>query len=68
MIRSADVEKVMSFGNDPGVSGEAKRKQEVFMAKAEAASARRPAGDRSFLVRLIDRLRRRGPGRDGPQA
>jgi hypothetical protein len=58
----------MSFGNDPGVSGQAKRKAELLMAQAEAAPARRQAGRRSFFLRLIDRLLRRAPGCDGTRA
>ena len=46
----------MSFGNDPGVSGQAKRKAELFMGKADAARAARLAGHRSLFRRLLERL------------
>ena len=49
----------MSFGNDPGVSGEAKRKAEIFAAKAEAAAVARLAGRTSLRRRVLDRLQRR---------
>lgn len=58
----------MSFGNDPGVSGRAKRKAEVLTARSDVVSARRLAERRSFFLRLIDRLLRRESGRDGPPA
>jgi hypothetical protein len=57
----------MSFGRDPGVSGQAKRKTEVFAAKADAARAERLAGHRSLFLRLLDRLMRRGGRHDGAQ-
>jgi hypothetical protein len=52
-------EQRMSFGNDPGVSGEAKRKAEIFAAKAEAAAVARLAGRTSLRRRVLDRLQRR---------
>jgi hypothetical protein len=58
----------MSFGSDPGATGEARRKAEVFTARAEAASARRLAGRRPLVLRLIGRLLRRGQERGGPRA
>jgi hypothetical protein len=54
-------EQRMSFGNDPGVRGEAERKAEIFAAKADAASAARLAGRKPLLRRVLDRLRRRQP-------
>jgi hypothetical protein len=59
-------EQTMSFGNDPGVSGQANWKTELFLAKADAASAARLAGRKSFFLRLLDRLLRRRRERDGP--
>lgn len=54
----------MSFGTDPGVTGESKRKTEVFMARADAARAVRLAGRKSLLRRLVKRLvPRRSPTR-----
>jgi hypothetical protein len=60
----------MSLGTDPGAAGEAQRKAEVFLAKAEAARAARLAGRKSAARRLVDRLTRRagdpGPADSGP--
>ena len=56
----------MSFGSDPGVSGQAKRKTEVFAAKADAARAARLAGHESFFGRLLDRLMWRRRKRQSP--
>jgi hypothetical protein len=46
----------MSFGNDPGASGQGKRKQERLMTRADAARAARLAGHKSLLRRLVERL------------
>jgi hypothetical protein len=49
----------MSVGNDPGATGEAVRKAEVFRAKADAARAKRLAGHKSLLRRMLERLLKR---------
>lgn len=57
--------QAMSFGTDPGATGESKRKAELFMAKADVAWAARLAGHKSPLRRLLGRL---VPHRAGTQA
>jgi hypothetical protein len=46
----------MSFGNDPGAGGQAKRKAELFMRKADAARAARLAGNKPLIRRLLERM------------
>lgn len=48
----------MSFGTDPGAAGEARRKAEVFMAKAEAARAGHEVRRKSAIRRLLSRVAR----------
>jgi hypothetical protein len=47
----------MSFGNNPAGSAAGKQHSERFMAKADADRAARLAGRKSFLQRLLERLR-----------
>jgi hypothetical protein len=58
----------MSFGNSPAEGAEANRRRDRLTAQADAYRARRLAGRKSLLRRVLGRLRphRQEPGSEPP--